>query len=246
MRTELTIVIPLVNSSRNLIADLSQISQSLIKNSISAEIVIVSSSDSLHLSKDEYDSLSSRSLLKIRAVTATEHKDKKRLGHLLRLGSSLADSRFVLFLIPEGKFDSAFLPKALAHCRKGASLVIANRINEFNLDKTGAKRAFLQQAISRRTFKFLGMKLPLDITNSTRMFDKQVFDALAISGLSWDMLAEHTIKTKLINEAVVAIDVEISAFEKIGDFKISILDRLFGSVRITSRTIFHKLGLLWY
>jgi len=246
MRTELTIVVPVIDSNKHLLVELSQVGQSLIKSSISAEIVIISSTDSLHLHQHEYEALSTRSLLRIRAFTSTQVKGQKRLGQLLRLGSSLADSRFVFFLIPEGKFDSTFLAKALSCCRSGSALVIANRFNTSNLNKYGARKAFAQQAIFRNIFRVFGLHLPPDITNSTRMFDKRVFDALAISGVGWDMLAEHTIKTKLINESIHVIEAEIPSFKRIGDFRISLHKRFFGITRIATRTILHKLGLLWY
>jgi hypothetical protein len=246
MKTELTVVIPVIDNNQHLVADLSKLGQSLIKSSISTEVVIVASSDSLHLTYNQYEDISAKSLLKIRAVTSVPNKNSKSLGRLLRLGNSLADSKYVFFLVPEGKYDSNFLPKALNSCRDGAELVIANRINEGNAHIAGAKVAFTQQKLFSSVLRFFGLHLPLDSTNSTRLFEKHFFDALAISGNGWDMLAEQTIKTLLIKGRLMTIDVLIPTFNLAGDYKVSLGGRFFGVTRITVRTLLHKIRIPWF
>jgi hypothetical protein len=246
MKTELTVVIPVLNSNQHLIADLRQLGQSLIKSSISTEVVIVASSDSLHLTNDQYEEICAKTLLKIRAVTSVPNNNSKSLGRLLRIGNSLADSKYVFFLIPEGKYDSNFLPKALNSCRDGAALVIANRIHDGNTNITGAKVAFAQQRLFSWALRIFGIKLPPDSTNSTRLFEKHFFDALAISGNGWDMLAEQTVKTLLTNGRVETIDVLIPTFDLVGDYKVSFGDRIFGVTRITIRTLLHKIRIPWF
>lgn len=246
MKTELTIVVPLMKSNHHLSNELELLGQSLIKFSISAEMVIIAASDRLHLTNLQYEEISSKSLVRVKAITAESNEKKIRLGRLLRLGNSLAESRFVFFLIPEGKYDFSFLPSALIACRRGTPLVIANRFHELNKKSLGASKAFFQQKILRILLGLVRISLPVDVTNSTRLFDKRVFDALAISGNGWDMLAEQTIKTSMVGEKLETIDVVIPTFQNEDDFQLSVLERLFGVLRLLIRSVFHKIGLPWF
>jgi len=246
MRTELTIVVPLLGANRELDQELERLGQSLIKFSISAEVVIVATSDRFHLEFEKYEEISSKSLLKIRAITSESHVGKNGLGQLLRLGNALADSRYVFFLILEGKYDPDFLPRALTACRRGSPLVIANRFHKQNQEISGARQSFFQQKTFRNLFRIFRILLPQDSTNSTRLFDKRIFDALAISGNGWDMLAEQTIKTQLVGEKIDVIDSNIPTFTREGDFKLPTLDLVFGLLRLSIRSLFHKLSLPWF
>ena len=245
MNSELTIVIPLLNKNKKIIPQLTELSLALVKFSINAEVILITQKEEFHLDLREYQEVVSPPLLKLRAVTTVQ--GSARLGRLLRIGTSISDSRFVLYFIPEDKFDFQFIPKALSLLRSGSTLVLANRFHIENRDKRGAHPIFLKQKILRKVFLLAGASnLPKDFTNSSRMFDKYIFDALAISGNSWDMLAEQAIKCSLAGAKVDLIDVLINDFNTENDFKVSFSEALLGILRLFPRTLMHKRKIPWF
>jgi hypothetical protein len=245
MSSELTIIIPLLQQNSRLSSELKELSLALIKFSINAEVILITHKKEFHLDFEDYRAISTPTSLKLRAVTTKEESAK--LGRLLRIATSISDSRFVLYFIPEGKFDVQFIPKALSLLRTGSSLVLANRIHIENLDKHAARSLFFKQNILRSVFLLAGAKnLPKDFTNSSRMFDKYVLDALAISGNNWDMLAEQSIKCILANAKVELIDVSVKDFKTENDFQVSFLEAALGILRLLPRTLLHKRIIPWF
>ena len=170
-----------------------------------------------------------------------------KLGRLLRLGTSISESRFILYLIPEGKFDSQFIPKGLNLLRSGSSLVLGNRLHLQNKGNHGAGSVFAKQRLMRTLFRTIGVvALPLDFTNSSRMFDKFTFDALAISGNKWDMLAEQTIKCSLAKTRIDSIDVQVKDFQTENDFQVKLSEAFLGLARLIPRTMMHKFNIPWF
>ena len=88
--------------------------------------------------------------------------------------------------------------------------------------------------------------MPKDITNSARMFDKNFFDALAISGNNWDMLAEQTIKCSLVKAKIETIDVHISDFKTKNDSQVPFAEAFLGICRLVPRTLMHKRIIPWF
>jgi hypothetical protein len=245
MSSELTIIIPILSQNERLESDLTEISQALIRFSISAEVILVSNKPEFHLNPEKYQEISSPTLLKMRAVVTPDGSAK--LGRLLRLGTSISDSRFILYLLPEGKFDSQFLPKGLNLLRSGSSLVLANRFHDQNRTIHGARSIFAKQRFLRLLFSIIGIRnLPQDFTNSSRMFDKYIFDALAISGNSWDMLAELTVKCVLAEVKIDSIEVNIKNFKTENDFQIGFLEAFLGLTRLLPRSLLHKSKIPWF
>lgn len=245
MSVELTIVIPVLRENKRLELELKELCLSLIKSSINAEIIVISHKEELHLDSNQYQTITSPTLQKLRAVVTDDHSAK--LGRLLRIGTSISDSKFVLYLIPEGKFDTQFLPKALNLVRAGNALVLANRFNDLNIGIHGHRSIFFQQRILRKIFSLIGVRdLPKDFTNSARMFDKNFFDALAISGNNWDMLAEQTVKSCLVDAKIESIDVRINDFKMENDFQVQFSEALLGMCRLVPRTLMHNRFIPWY
>ena len=242
---ELTIIIPILKRDAKLELELTELCLSLIKSSINAEIIVISHKDELHLDSSKYKAITSPTLQRLRAVVTDDQSAK--LGRLLRIGTSISDSRFVLYLIPEGKFDAHFLPKALNLMRAGSSLVFANRFHDLNIGIHGSRSTFFRQRILRRIFSLIGVRnLPKDFTNSTRMFDKHFFDGLAISGNNWDMLAEQTVKCALVKARIETIDVCVKDFRTENDFQVQFLEAFLGFCRLLPRTLMHKTIIPWF
>jgi hypothetical protein len=245
MSTELTIVIPILKNNQPLESELTLISQALIKFSINAEVILVSNNTNFHLNPEKYQQISGPTLLKLRAVVTPDSSAK--LGRLFRLGTSISDSRFVLYLLPEGKFDPQFIPKGLNLLRSGSSLVLANRFHNQNKASHGAASIFRKQRFLRSLFSIIGItNLPQDFTNSSRMFDKYIFDALAISGNNWDMFAELTIKCVLAKTKIESIEVAVKDFKTENDFQITFLEAFLGLIRLVPRAFMHKLKISWF
>ena len=245
MSSELTIVIPILRKNQLLESELAKISQALIRFSINAEVILVSNNVEFHLNPEKYKEISAPTLLKLRAIVTPDSSAK--LGRLLRLGTSISDSRFVLYLLPEGKFDSQFLPEGLNLLRSGTSLVLANRFHDHNKANHGAASIFTKQKFLRSLFSIIGVRnLPKDFTNSSRMFDKYIFDALAISGNNWDMLAELTIKCVLAKTKIESIEVEVKDFKIENDFQITFLEAFLGIMRLLPRALMHKSKISWF
>jgi hypothetical protein len=245
MSVELTIIIPVLKESKRLELELADLCLSLIKSSINAEIIVISNKEELHLESNKYQEISKPTLQKLRAVVT--HDQSAKLGRILRIGTSISDSRFVLYLLPEGKFDEQFLPKALNLLRSGSALVIANRFHKLNIGIHGSRSIFYKQRILRRLFSLVGVRnLPKDFTNSARMFDKNFFDALAISGNNWDMLAEQTIKCCLVEAKIETIDVGVNDFKVENDFRVPLAEAFLGICRLLPRTLMHKRIIPWF
>ena len=245
MSVELTIIIPVLKENKRLELELIELCLSLIRSSINAEIIVISHKESLHLDSNKYQTITSPTLQKLRAVVTDDHSAK--LGRLLRIGTSISDSRFVLYLIPEGKFDTQFLSNALNLLRAGYVLVLANRFHERNIGIHGHRSIYFKQRILRRLFSLIGVKnLPKDFTNSSRMFDKNFFDALAISGNNWDMLVEQTVKCSLVKAKIETIDVRINDFKMENDFQVQFSDAFLGMCRLVPRTLMHNRFIPWY
>ena len=242
---ELTIIIPLLKENKSLELELTELCLSLIKSSINAEIIVISNKEELHLDHYKYQAISSPTLQKLRAVV-TDYQSAK-LGRLLRIGTSISDSRFVLYLIPEGKFDAQFLSKALNLLRSGCALVIANRFHDLNIGIHGYRSTFFKQRILCRLFSLIGVRnLPKDLTNSVRMFDKNFFHALAISGNNWDMLAEQAVKCSLVKANIETIDVSINDFKTENDFQVLFSEAFLGICRLLPRALMHKRIIPWF
>ena len=245
MSMELTIIIPVLKKNTGLELELTELCLSLIKSSINAEIIVISHKEVLHLDSNKYQAISSPTLQKLRAVVTDDQSAK--LGRLLRIGTSISDSRFVLYLMPQDKFDAQFLPKALNLMRSGCALVLANRFHDLNIGIHGYRSTFFKQRILRRLFTLIGVRdMPKDITNSARMFDKNFFDALAISGNNWDMLAEQTIKCSLVKAKIETIDVHISDFKTKNDSQVPFAEAFLGICRLVPRTLMHKRIIPWF
>jgi hypothetical protein len=245
MSVELTIIIPVLKETKRLELELTELCLTLVKSSINAEIIVISNKEELHLDAKRYQEISSPTLQKLRAVVTNDQSAK--LGRLLRIGTSISESRFVLYLVPEGKFDEQFLPKALNLLRSGYALVIANRFHNLNIGIHGSHSVFSKQRVLRRLFSLAGVRnLPKDFTNSARMFDKKFFDALAISGNKWDMLAEQTVKCCLVEAKIETIDAIINDFKTENDFQVSFAEAFFGICRLLPRTLMHKRIIPWF
>jgi hypothetical protein len=78
------------------------------------------------------------------------------------------------------------------------------------------------------------------------MFDKYIFDALAISGNSWDMLAELTVKCVLAEVKIDSIEVNIKNFKTENDFQIGFLEAFLGLTRLLPRSLLHKSKIPWF
>ena len=245
MSVELTIIIPVLKENKRLELELTELCLSLIKSSINAEIIVISHKEDLHLDSNKYQAISSPTLQKLRAVVTDDESAK--LGRLLRIGTSISDSRFVLYLMPDDKFDAQFLPKALNQLRTGCALVLANRFHDQNIGIHGFHSTFFKQRILHRLFSLIGVRdLPKDITNGARMFNKNFFDALAISGNNWDMLAEQTVKCSLVKGKIETIDVDIKDFKADSDFQVPFSEAFLGICRLVPRTLMHKRIVPWF
>jgi hypothetical protein len=245
MSVELTIIIPVLKENKKLELELTELCLSLIKSSINAEIIVISHKEEFHLDSIKYQAISSPTSQKLRAVVTDDQSAK--LGRQLRIGTSISDSRYVLYLLPQDKLDAQFLPKALNLLRAGCALVIANRFHDLNISINGFRSTFFKQKILRRLFLFVGLRnLPKDLTNSVRMFDKNFFDALAISGNNWDMLAEQTVKCCLVEAKIETIDVGVNDFKVENDFEVPLAQAFFGICRLLPRTLMHKRIIPWF
>ena len=166
---------------------------------------------------------------------------------MINFGTSISNSRFVLYLLPEGKFDLQFIPRGLNLLRSGNSLVLANRFHAQNRTKHGAGSVFAKQKFLRSLFSIIGVRnLPQDFTNSSRMFDKHIFDALAISGNKWDMLGEQTIKCLLARTRIESIEVDVKDFKTENDFQIGFPEAFLGLTRLLPRSIMHRFKIPWF
>ena len=125
--------------------------------------------------------------------------------------------------------------------------MLANRFNDLNIGIHGHRTIYFKQRILRRLFTLIGVRgLPKDFTNSARMFDKNFFDALAISGNSWDMLAEQTIKCSLIDAKIESIDVRVNDFKTENDFQVQFSEAFLGMCRLVPRTLMHNRFIPWF
>ncbi len=242
MRAELGIVIPLREHISNFESFLKEIALVLIKNSINSEITIVAVEESYHLSAAQYEILSKKYMLNLKCFTLKNNSTG--YGRVIRSGISQSDSRYVVVIPPDGTAEVNLIPDLLLSCRNGSSLTIINRysistkLSKFNIP-------YLSQSLFRiATGIFIGKKLPQDSTFANRMFLKSSFEYLAISGNSWDMFAEHTIKTLLAGDKVC----NLNGTNRIPSsrLKFSYARNSWSYLRIVVRGTLHRLGLPWF
>ena len=240
MKYELGIVIPIQENS-NLDKFLTDISLVLIKNSINATITIVASDLRFHLAVSEYENLQKRYLLNLNCITSV-HSDMG-YGRLIRLGIANTLAKYILVIFPNQAMDPNQIPELLVRCRSGSTLV--NRFSS-TLENQNLRLAKIMQVLFRQiTTISIGRHMPTDSTYAFRIFDKSVYEYLAISGNSWDMLAEQTVKTVLAKSRVENLDsksLEIPSSK----VKFSYFGNFWGYSRIVLRGFLHRTKVPWF
>jgi hypothetical protein len=239
MSKELGIVIPIVGPTANFQEFLHDLSYVLIRNSIEARIVVVANSEELHLRREEYQILQSENLLDLTCFTSDV--DGNGYGRLIRLGIAQLNNKSILIALPDGTAELELVPKLINSVRQGADLAIVNRYSQENSKGT----PIFQRIFSYSLNWLLPGKLPQDSTYAFRMFDKALYESLAVSGTSWDFFAEQSVKTILCKGAITSID---GKFRQSNDssLRFKLLPDGFGYVRVLVRTLFHRLGIPWF
>ena len=87
--------------------------------------------------------------------------------------------------------------------------------------------------------------MPNDSTYGFRLYEKAIFDALAVSGTRWDFFAEQTLKFCLSNAKIEIVESEYLAPTARSVRLNFLLDGL-GYARVVFRASIHKIGLKWY
>ncbi len=242
MTAELGIVIPVLEANSKLYDFLQQLALVMIKNSINAEVAVISVDSAFHLEVDKYRTLHERYLLNLKCLTTKN--PALQYGRAIRIGVSNLDCRFIVVVTPDGSCDMNLIPKLLNSCRNGSALTIANRFDLSNVKPAPALSRITQKLFRNVTSLLVGLRLPQDSTFVYRAFPKSYFDYFAISGNGWDMLAEQSIKTLLSGESIVNIPNQY--FKSDSKVKFSYSRNSFGYIRIVMRGLLHRLGLPWF
>lgn len=242
MTVELGIVVPLLEKNANLEKFLEDLALVLIKNSINSEVTIVASDRDFHLGIEKYDVLHKKYLMNLKCLT--RGTSKKEYGRIFRIGIANLDARFVALITPDGSCDLNLIPKLLNNSRAGSTLTIVNRFSGTKQERRFGQLKFIQMIFRTIASTLIGKKLPVDSTFAYRMFLKSHYEYLAVSGNSWDMLAEQTLKTLLSNEAVQNVDgFFITPNSKI---RFSYAGNVWHYLRVVVRGSMHRLGIPWY
>jgi hypothetical protein len=242
MTVELGIVVPLLEKNESLETFLEELALTLIRNSINTEVVIVSRSDDFHLSISDYQRLQKKYLMNLKCLTIDASTNN--YGRIFRAGIANLDSRYVVLVTPDGTCDLSLLPALLAKCRSGSTLVIVNRFDN-KKSMSGYSQTYYMQKLFRMIGNaFTNANLPEDSTFAYRMFVKSHYEYLAVSGNSWDMLAEQTLKTLLSRERVDSFNG--TYLSPITDVRFSYFGNLWSYVRVLVRSFLHRLGIPWF
>jgi GT2 family glycosyltransferase len=238
MSKELGIIVPFIGETDYRLNFLENLADVLIRNSISSRVVVIADSDGAHLPAELYQNLESSKLLDLHAITLRENTG---YGRLIRIASAHLNTQYALIAFPDGSAQIELIPKMLNEVRLDANLVLINRFSN------GKKNfAYVLQLVFRTFTRLLtGVKLPEDSTYGFRMYEKAVFDALAVSGTRWDFFAEQTLKFCLANANIKIIKGEYRA-STARSVKLHFIKDGFGYIRVIIRTALHRLGLKWY
>ncbi len=239
MSKELGIVIPVVGATANFHNFLLDLSNVLIRNSIEARIVVIANSESLHLPREEYQKLQSQNLLDL--ICYTSKVDGNGYGRLIRLGIAQLNTKFILIALPDGTAELNLVSKLLDSVRQGADLAVVNRYSKNNPKVT----PIFQRIFSYSLNWLLPEKLPQDSTYAFRIFDKALYESLAVSGTSWDFFAEQTVKTILCKGIISPIDGNFIENNN-SSLRFRLMPDALGYGRVLVRTLFHRLGLPWF
>lgn len=235
---ELGIIVPFIGKSNYREQFLEELANVLIRNSISSRVIVIADSDTAHLSVEAYESLERSKLLDLHAITLRKNTG---YGRLIRIGSAQLNTQFALIAFPDGSAQIDLIPKMLNEVRQDANLVLINRFSSGHQNS-----AYFLQLIFRAFTRILtGVKLPEDSTYGFRMYEKAVFDTLAVSGTRWDFFAEQTLKFCLANANIKVIAGEYQA-STARSVKLHFIKDGMGYTRVIARTALHRLGLKWY
>ncbi len=242
MTVELGIVVPLLESNDDLEKFLEDLALVLIKNSINAEVVIIASNEAFHLSETRYENLHKKLLMNIKCLTMQTQRNGH--GRIFRVGIANLDARYVVLMSPDASIESNLIPQLLNQCRSGSALTIVNRFGDVSNSSKARRQRLIQNIFRSIVGQLIGKKLPKDATFSYRMFLKSHYEYLAVSGNSWDMLAEQTIKTLLSGEIVNNIDGKhLTSNSKI---RFSYFGNFWSYLRVMIRGSMHRIGFPWF
>jgi hypothetical protein len=132
----------------------------------------------------------------------------------------------------------------LNSCRNGSALTIVNRFSRVNVTDKPKSDEIMQSIFRKITEFIIGGSLPIDSTFSLRIFLKSTYECLSVSGNSWDVFSEQTVKTVLSGEKVTNIDGFQGA--ELKSFKFSYTKNIWGYLRVAIRALLHRLGLSWF
>jgi hypothetical protein len=242
MNQELGIVIPLQEKS-DLSEFLTDIALVLIRNSINSTVTIVASDSIFHLNADEYESLRKKYLLNLNCITSVS--GRTGYGRLIRLGIANTQATYIAVLLPNQAMNAYQIPDLLSRCRSGADLVIVNRFSPSSKEYSSAFSKNLQRLFRVLTRISIGIRMPEDSTFAYRMFNKSLYEYIAVSGNSWDMLAEQTVKTLLSKSKVESLDSR-SEHNPTSGIKFSYLRNIWSYSRVISRGILHRMKVPWF
>ena len=242
MNYELGVVIP-IQEKVELSDFLTNISLILIKNSINTSVTLVASDPTFHLDVSDYDNIQKKYLLNLKCITT-----KNQLpgyGRLIRLGIANTSAKYILVTLPNQGMNADQIPEMLTRCRSGVDLVIVNRFSGGG-KASGLKFANRIQILFQIVTSFaIVSRMPKDSTFAFRMFDKSIYEYLAVSGNSWDMMAEQTIKTILSKSNVENIDSR-SMLSPNSTVKFSYISNIWSYSRVITRGFLHRINIPWF
>jgi hypothetical protein len=242
MTVELGIVVPLLELNPSLDKFLEELALVLIKNSINAEVVIIASKDTFHLPEEQYENLHKKFLMNLKCLTMQTQKNG--YGRIFRIGIANLDARYVGLITPDDSNDSSLIPILLNECRAGSTLTIVNRFGGVSNSHKANRKKLIQNIFRSIAGSLIGKKLPMDSTFTYRMFLKSHYEYLAVSGNSWDMLAEQTIKTLLSEEVVKNVGGTYVVPNT--EVRFSYLGNFWSYCRVLIRGSMHRFGFPWY
>lgn len=185
---EISIVLPCQNEEKTLLFCLRKIKETILKNHLSAEIIVSDSSidQSPEIAKKE-------------KVILVKH-DKDGYGRALKEGFKFAKGKYIFFADADATYNFEEIPFFIEELKKGYDLVIGNRFGK-KMEK-GAM-PFLRRYIGNPLFSllfriFFGIKLK-DPHSGVRAFKKEILKKLDLQTNGMEFASEMLIKAKKNN-----------------------------------------------
>jgi len=185
---EISIILPCQNEEKALPFCLGKIKETILKNNLSAEIIV---SDS---SIDQSPEIAKRE-----GVILVKH-NKDGYGQALKEGFRVARGKYIFFADADGTYNFEEIPIFIEELKRGYHLVIGNRFGG-KIEK-GAM-PFLRRYIGNPIFSllfriFFGIKLK-DPHSGIRAFKKEILENLNLQTNGMEFASEMLIKAKKNN-----------------------------------------------